>query len=221
MEEKTIPAREARTEIQVLNSRFIATGAPAFSVEEARAFIARVKDEFADATHNVPAFLIGHGSSVIAHCHDDGEPSGTAGRPALAVLQGSGLGDVVVVVTRYFGGTKLGTGGLVRAYGDAVRALLEVLPRARKVATHTVLIASPYPAYEPVAQAIEAHGGEILEQNFADRGGHIVARRVVLVNCHDFACKRPQASQIGGHVKREAVGRCDCRAKRQIGGAVG
>ena len=167
MEEKTIPAREARTEIQVLNSRFIATGAPAFSVEEARAFIARVKDEFADATHNVPAFLIGHGSSVIAHCHDDGEPSGTAGRPALAVLQGSGLGDVVVVVTRYFGGTKLGTGGLVRAYGDAVRALLEVLPRARKVATHTVLIASPYPAYEPVAQAIEAHGGEILEQNFA------------------------------------------------------
>jgi uncharacterized YigZ family protein len=167
VEEKTIPAREARTEIQVLNSRFIATGAPAFSVEEARAFIARVKDEFADATHNVPAFLIGHGSSVIAHCHDDGEPSGTAGRPALAVLQGSGLGDVVVVVTRYFGGTKLGTGGLVRAYGDAVRALLEVLPRARKVATHTVLIASPYPAYEPVAQAIEAHGGEILEQNFA------------------------------------------------------
>jgi uncharacterized YigZ family protein len=167
MERKVIPAREARIEIEVLNSRFIATGAPAFDVEEARAFIARIKDEFADATHNVPTFLIGHGSSVIAHCHDDGEPSGTAGRPALAVLQGSGLGDVVVVVTRYFGGTKLGTGGLVRAYGDAVRALLEVLPRAQKVATHTVLIASPYPAYEPVAQAIEAHGGEILDQDFA------------------------------------------------------
>ena len=167
MEQKLIPARKARTEIEVLNSRFIATGAPAFSVEEAREIIAHVKDEFADATHNVPAFLIGHGSSVIAHCHDDGEPSGTAGRPALAVLQGSGLGDVVVVVTRYFGGTKLGTGGLVRAYGDAVRALLEVLPRARKVATHIVLIVSPYPAYEPVAQAVEAHSGEILDQDFA------------------------------------------------------
>jgi uncharacterized YigZ family protein len=167
MEEKIIPAREARTEIEVLNSRFVASGAPAFSVEEARAFIARMKDEFSDATHNVPAFLIGHGSSVIAHCHDDGEPAGTAGRPALAVLQGSGLGDVVVVVTRYFGGTKLGTGGLVRAYGDAVRALLEVLPRARKVATHTVLIVAPYPAYEPALQAIEAHGGEVLDQDFA------------------------------------------------------
>jgi uncharacterized YigZ family protein len=167
MEQKVIPAREAQIEIEVVNSRFIATGAPAFSVEEARAFIARVKDEFSDATHNVPAFLIGHGSSVIAHCHDDGEPAGTAGRPALAVLQGSGLGDVVVVVTRYFGGTKLGTGGLVRAYGDAVRSLLEVLPRAAKVTTHTVLVVSPYAAYEPVAQAIEAHAGEILAQDFA------------------------------------------------------
>jgi uncharacterized YigZ family protein len=165
--EKIIPAHEVQTEIEVSNSRFIATGAPAFSVEEAREVIARVKDEFPDATHNVPAFLIGHGSSVTAHCHDDGEPSGTAGRPALAVLQGSGLGDVVVVVTRYFGGTKLGTGGLVRAYGDAVRALLEVLPRARKVPTHTVLIVAPYPAYEPVAQAVEAHGGQILDQDFA------------------------------------------------------
>jgi uncharacterized YigZ family protein len=167
MEVRLIPAREARTEIEVLNSRFIATGAPAFSVEEARDVIARVKDEFSDATHNVPAFLIGHGSSVVAHCHDDGEPAGTAGRPALAVLQGSGLGDVVVVVTRYFGGTKLGTGGLVRAYGDAVRALLDAMPRAQKVPTHTVLVVTPYAAYERVTQAIEAHGGEILDQDFA------------------------------------------------------
>jgi uncharacterized YigZ family protein len=167
MEAKVIPARRTRIETEVSNSRFIATGAPAFSVEEARAVIARIRDEFPDATHNVPAFLIGHGSSVIAHCHDDGEPTGTAGRPALAVLQGSGLGDVVVVVTRYFGGTKLGTGGLVRAYGDAVRALLQVLPRAQKVATHTVRIVAPYPAYERVAQAIESCGGQTLDQSFA------------------------------------------------------
>ena len=105
-----IPARETRTEIIVVNSRFIATAAPAFTVDEAKAFVARIRAEFADASHNVPAFVVGHGSSVIAHCSDDGEPSGTAGRPALAVLQGSGLGDAAVV-TRYFGGTKLGTGG--------------------------------------------------------------------------------------------------------------
>ncbi len=162
-----IPAQEARIEIRVVNSRFIATIAPAFSVDEARAFVARVKAEFTDATHNVPAFLIGHGASVMAHCHDDGEPSGTAGRPALAVLQGSGLGDVVVVVTRYFGGTKLGAGGLVRAYGDAVRAVLGILPRAAKVPTHTVMLATPYPYFERVRLLVAAHRGEILEETFA------------------------------------------------------
>jgi len=166
MKRHLIPARETRTEIEVINSRFIATAAPVFTVDEAKAFVARVRSEFADATHNVPVYLVGHGASVIAHSSDDGEPSGTAGRPALAVLRGSGLGDVAVVVTRYFGGTKLGTGGLVRAYGDAVRALLEILPRAEKVATHTVMIATPYPFFERVRLAIEAHEGEILDEGF-------------------------------------------------------
>jgi uncharacterized YigZ family protein len=167
MDHYPIPASQARAETVVLNSRFIATAGPAFSVDEARAFITRIRAEFPDASHNVPAYLVGYGTSVIAHCHDDGEPSGTAGRPALAVLHGSGLGDVAVVVTRYFGGTKLGTGGLVRAYGDAVRAVLEVLPRAEKVAAHTVLAAVPYPLFERVRLAIEAHHGQTLEQEFA------------------------------------------------------
>ena len=97
MQRYVIPAEETRIEIKVVNSRFISTVAPAFTVEEARAFITRIRAEFADASHNVPAYLIGHGATVTAHCHDDGEPSGTAGRPALAVLRGSGLGDIVVV----------------------------------------------------------------------------------------------------------------------------
>jgi uncharacterized YigZ family protein len=161
-----IPAEDTRTEIQVLNSRFVATVAPVFSVEEARAFVARVRREFADASHNVPAYLVGHGASVIAHCHDDGEPSGTAGRPALAVLSGSGLGDVAVVVTRYFGGTKLGTGGLVRAYGDAVRAVLAITPRAVKVPTHTAAMSLPYSRFEPVRQLVDAHGGRVVKEDF-------------------------------------------------------
>lgn len=162
-----IPAKEARTEIRISNSRFIASIAPVFSVDEAKAFIARIKGEFGDASHNVPVFIIGHGASVIAHSNDDGEPSGTAGRPALAVLQGSGLGDVAVVVTRYFGGTKLGTGGLVRAYSDSVRAILEVTPRAEKVPTHTVMIAMPYPFYERVRNLIMAHNGILHDEDFA------------------------------------------------------
>ncbi len=167
MKRHLIPAREARSETKVVNSRFIATAAPVFTVDEARAFIARIKREFADATHNVSTYLIGHGATVIAHCHDDGEPAGTAGRPALAVLRGSGLGDVAIVVTRYFGGTKLGTGGLVRAYSDAVRQVLAVLPRAVKVPTHTVTIVTPYNTFERVRSLVTAHRGSIVHEDFA------------------------------------------------------
>lgn len=161
-----IPAQQTRSEFEVLNSRFIATIAPAFSVEQAKQFIAMIKAEFSDATHNVPAYVIGHGSTVTAHCHDDGEPSGTAGRPALAVLSGSGLGDAVVVVTRYYGGTKLGTGGLVRAYSDAVREVIAAVPRAEKVPVHIVMMALPYAAFERLRLLVEAHAGQILNQIF-------------------------------------------------------
>jgi uncharacterized YigZ family protein len=167
VETRLIPARESRAEIRVVNSRFIATIAPVFSVEKARAFIARIGREFDDATHNVPAYLIGHGASTIAHCSDDGEPSGTAGPPALAVLKGSNLGDVAVVVTRYFGGTKLGTGGLVRAYSQAVREVLSIVPQAMKVRTHTVLIETPYRLFEPIRRLIKLSSGQILDEAFA------------------------------------------------------
>ncbi len=162
-----IPAAETRAEIEVKNSRFVATAVPAFTVEEAKAFIARIKAEFSDATHNVPAFLVGFGNSVTAHCNDDGEPSGTAGRPILAVLQGSGLGDIAVVVTRYYGGTKLGTGGLVRAYGDATKAVLDILPRAEKVPTHSVMLALPYNLLEQVRLLVGEWNGRILDEQFA------------------------------------------------------
>ena len=161
-----VPAEQVRVEFEVQNSRFIATLAPAFTVDEAKAFIKTIKAEFKDASHNVPAFVIGHGASTTAHAHDDGEPSGTAGRPALAVLQGSDLGDAVVVVTRYFGGKKLGKGGLVRAYGDAVREVLKVAPLAERVPTHTVMIPLHYRWLENARRLIDAHNGEILDEDF-------------------------------------------------------
>jgi uncharacterized YigZ family protein len=164
---KLVPAREARAELQVLNSIFIASISPSFSVDEAKSYVGRIRRECADASHNVPAYLIGHGTAVTAHCHDDGEPAGTAGRPALAVLRGSGLGDVVVVVTRYFGGTKLGRGGLVRAYGDAVREVLAIVPRAQKVATQVAVIELPYSYYERIRRLISVHQGQILREEFA------------------------------------------------------
>lgn len=161
-----IPEKFTETEIVVVNSRFIASAAPVFSNDEARAFINSVKERFPDATHHVPAYVIGYGNSVSAYCTDDGEPSGSAGRPLLAVVQGSGLGDICVVVTRYFGGTKLGIGGLVRAYGDAGKAVLEILPRAEKIPTYTVMLAVEYSYFERVRLMLKKYGAQTLDEDF-------------------------------------------------------
>ncbi len=168
IKQRLIPLEPVWTEIFVVNSRFIADLEPAGSVEEARAHLARVRERHPTASHNVPAFVIGHGNSIITHCSDDGEPSGTAGRPALAVLQGSGFGNVSVVVTRYFGGTKLGTGGLVRAYGDAVREVLKAVKPAVLLPTTTLMFAAPYRLYDQAVRLMEAHKGQVLETEFLE-----------------------------------------------------
>ena len=163
----SIPLNEIRREQIVVNSRFIATLAPVFSVDEARTFIARIKKEFADASHNVPAYIIGGGNTVTEYFSDDGEPSGTAGKPALAVLRGSGLGDVAVVVTRYFGGTLLGTGGLVKAYTETTQMVVNAVERGRRVPVHVAMVAIPYNLLERMRLLIARQRGEVLEEEFA------------------------------------------------------
>ena len=111
-------------ELTEKKSRFIATLAPVKSEEEAQAFIEQIKKQYWDARHNCTAFTIGS-RHQLTRCSDDGEPAGTAGRPMLDVLLGEDIHDTCVVVTRYFGGTLLGTGGLVRAYSGAVREALK------------------------------------------------------------------------------------------------
>lgn len=161
-----IPEKFTETEITVVNSRFIASAAPVFSNEEARAFINSVKAKYPDATHHVPAYVLGYGNSVSAYCSDDGEPSGSAGRPVLTVLQGSGLGDAAIVVTRYFGGTKLGIGGLVHAYGDAAKEVLSILPRAEKVPTYTVMLAIEYSLFERTRLLLQKWKAQTLDEDF-------------------------------------------------------
>jgi len=165
-DQKLIPARRIETEFTDHHSRFITNMGPAFSVEEAQTFIAWIKSRYPDATHHVPVYLIGHDSATVAHCSDAGEPSGTAGQPALSVLRGSGLGDIVGVITRYFGGTKLGTGGLVRAYGDSIRLALEKLPRAKKIATTSLMFVIPYSIYDQSQLIINNYLGVITDQDF-------------------------------------------------------
>ncbi len=127
----TALAAEASAEIEVLRSRFLCTLTPVSSDDEARAVWAGTKEKFHDARHHCLAFVIGPDRS-LRRSSDDGEPGGTAGAPMLDVLDGSGVSDVVAVVTRWFGGTLLGTGGLIRAYSDAVRAGIDVAKTVRR-----------------------------------------------------------------------------------------
>ncbi len=152
-----IPKGRFRTELRVSNSRFISTAAPAFSVKEAQDFIRSIRAEMPDASHHVYAFKVGYGASVSEGMSDDGEPSGTSGPPALAVLRGTDLGDVVLVITRYFGGTKLGTGGLVAAYTKAAQMVFEDLETEEKVTRCRVAIDVPYALLEQVRRLYAEH----------------------------------------------------------------
>lgn len=163
-----IPAGRHRTEISVVNSRFITTIAPAATPEAAREFIASIRAEMPDASHHVYAFRAGYGSSVIECMSDDGEPAGTSGPPTLAVLRGVEIGDIVLVTTRYFGGTKLGTGGLVRAYTESARTALESLKTELKAPKTRLGMDIPYPDYTPVKRLIEQHNGIVDEETFSD-----------------------------------------------------
>lgn len=163
-----VPLEPARAEITVLNSRFIASLGRVSSVEDARAFVARIGAEFPDATHNVPAFIVGGGRTTTEFCSDDGEPSGTSGRPLLAVLRGSGLGDAAIVVTRYFGGTLLGTGGLVKAYAEAGKAVLSVSKRAALVEMARLELDLPYPLLERERIIAADAGASVVEESFAE-----------------------------------------------------
>jgi uncharacterized YigZ family protein len=162
-----VPLTEIRREHEVLRSRFIATLAPAFSIDEARAFMARIKKEFADASHNVPVYIIGGGNTVTEYFSDDGEPAGTSGKPALAVLRGSWFGDAALVITRYFGGTLLGTGGLVKAYTESAQLVVNAVARGERVPVHVALLAIPYNLLERVRLLVARHRGEVLAEEFA------------------------------------------------------
>ena len=124
LDEYTTILNRAEAEFVEKKSRFIATVCPVKTEEEARAFIAEMRKKYWDATHNVFAYQIGE-RNEIQRSSDDGEPQGTAGKPALDVLIGGDIKNTAVVVTRYFGGTLLGTGGLVRAYGRSAKLGIE------------------------------------------------------------------------------------------------
>ena len=129
-----VPAEPIDVDEVIKNSQFVTRVRNVATAEAAKAFIKELNQIFPDATHHCWAYIVGNPqSTTLLGCSDDGEPSGTAGKPMLNVLQHSGIGDIVAVCTRYYGGTKLGTGGLTRAYGGGVKLALEQLKVKEKI----------------------------------------------------------------------------------------
>ena len=160
---------EARGEFEDRRSRFIAQLAHVESEREAEEFLAEVRSRHHDARHNVPAWILSDGRE---RCSDDGEPSRTSGMPTLEVLRGAGLADVCCVVTRYFGGTLLGPGGLVRAYTAAAQAAVAAAQDDGAIVEMTlvcpVTVQLPYALYDRVARMCADAGGKLTDQLFTE-----------------------------------------------------
>jgi uncharacterized YigZ family protein len=162
-----VPIETSRTETKVSNSRFITTISRADSTEDVKGLLRAIREELSDGTHHVYAFRIGYGNSVIEGMSDAGEPQGTAGAPILNVIRGTDIGDILIVVTRYFGGTKLGTGGLVRAYTEAARIALNRVGTEKKIPKQRLRIDAPYRLYDTIKRLIASYDGLIENEVFA------------------------------------------------------
>lgn len=167
MECRTIK-EDGQVQEEIKKSRFICHAKRVYSEEEARAFITAIKKEHYKATHNCSAFIIGE-RSEIKRTSDDGEPSGTAGVPMLGVLENHNLTNVCVVVTRYFGGIKLGAGGLIRAYAGSVALAVKEIGIVEIKEQAGIQIQMSYAQYQEYGNFLKEHNLMELETNFTDQ----------------------------------------------------
>lgn len=163
---------KVQIETMVKGSRFLAEAIPCQKQDEARAILKAQKEKYADATHVVHAFMLGKAGEVMG-MSDDGEPSGTAGRPVLDVLKGSGATDIMLTVTRWFGGTLLGTGGLVKAYGGAAKELLSQCQESGALEEYVpkkeFSFECDYALYKSVKRAFDEFSIDGLSEDYSDK----------------------------------------------------
>lgn len=184
------PAGEARAEIREKGSRFLAVIGPAADEEQARARLAELERLYPDATHHCWAWRLG--SPPRERASDAGEPAGTAGVPILQVLRGAGLADVLAVVVRWFGGTKLGKGGLARAYAAAAREALQDLPVATRVPVVRLALRVPYERVGAVKRLIHPPEVELEEEEYGQE-----ARLVLVVHEERQGTLREALADLG------------------------
>lgn len=190
-------------EITEKKSRFIATLRPVESEEEALAFIEEMRKKYWDATHNCSAFVIGE-RGELCRCSDDGEPSQTAGRPMLDVLLGEEIRNVCAVVTRYFGGTLLGTGGLVRAYSGAVKAGLENCQVVTKRLAKELVVGTDYSGVGKIQYLAVQNGITTLDSQY---GADVTFSFLVPVD---------EADHFSALLTEGTSGRCSIEVKREL-----
>lgn len=168
MEPYRRPLVSAHLEREIKKSRFIVDLARAATPDDALAFVAAVRARHAKANHHCPAWIAGPPADLHCRgCSDDGEPSGTAGRPMLTVLDHAGVGEVAAVVTRYFGGIKLGTGGLVRAYSGTVREGLDILETELVIPATPLVCVIPYPLEDTVRRLLQRENIPVTDAVYA------------------------------------------------------
>lgn len=204
MEEYLAVIEGGQGEIIEKKSRFIGYTAAVEAEEEAGAFIESIKKKHYDARHNCYAYSIGTGSQPVLRFSDDGEPQGTAGKPILEVIQGSGVRNVCIVVTRYFGGTLLGTGGLVRAYTDAAKAGLEASVIRLKRQLVEAEITTEYTDLGKLQYLIENTDAEIIDTLYTDKV--VLKLHVYAPVYHDFV--RSVTEATGARALVEKRGEC-------------
>ncbi len=187
-----VPECSLETELVVRGSRFIARVHPVETRDEAMSQITRARSDHPDATHHCWAYVLGKpGAATSAAMNDDGEPSGTAGRPILSVIEHKSIGNVLIIVSRYFGGRKLGAGGLVRAYAGAAEAVLSKVQTVEQVPRTTVDLCLDFSMEQPLRHWVNGHDAQIAR---VDYGENVRIRLQLpvddLESLHSFAAAR-------------------------------
>jgi uncharacterized YigZ family protein len=194
-----IPLSASEYSLEVKNSRFTAR-AHYFkgTAAQARLEVEKLKKEHPDARHVVHAFISGESAKALSFgLSDDGEPKGTAGRPVLEVLKGSGLTNTLVTIVRWFGGTKLGTGGLVSAYADAAKGCLESLEKKELIPESIFTLSLPYGLYEQFKILVEQYGGKIPEESFLEE----IRLKISIPADNEQAVEKAAAELSGGKIQ--------------------
>lgn len=169
-----IPASSIQIINKVKDSKFYGSISRADNQEEVQDFIDKIKDMYSDASHNVSAYTIGTGEKARGYYDDDGEPAGSSGPPVLKAIEGENLNNTVIVVTRYFGGTKLGIGGLIRAYGETANLTIAEAGKLKLSLYNQIEIKVDYQLLGTVMGQIEAHHAKIIETNYKNSGISVI-----------------------------------------------